>query len=65
MSELDLLLLVALAAIPLSAVLAPMAVGRWLAVAAYVVQLALLFMLTPGEPAGSTVSFQLLGNTDL
>jgi NADH-quinone oxidoreductase subunit M len=63
MSELDLLLLVALAAIPLSAVLAPMAVGRWLAVSAYVVQLALLFLLTPGEPAGSTVSFQLLGNT--
>jgi len=62
MNELDLLLLVAAAAIPLSGLLAPIAFGRWLLVAAYAVELGLLFMLTPGDATRSVLAFQLLGN---
>ncbi|MGB5568566.1 MAG: proton-conducting transporter membrane subunit [Sedimenticolaceae bacterium] len=60
--EFDLLLLVAAAAIPLSALLAPSVFGRWLLVAAYAAELGLLFMLTPGDATPSAVSFELLGN---
>jgi NADH-quinone oxidoreductase subunit M len=62
MNELDLLLLVAAAAIPLSALLAPFTPGRWLLVAAYAVELGLLVALTPGDAARSAVLFHLLGN---
>ena len=59
---LDTLLLVALAAIPLSALLAVSVAGRWLLVALYALQLGLLFAMTPGEAARSGLSFNLLGN---
>ena len=62
MNAFDLLMLVATAAIPMSALLAPIAFGRWLLVAAYAVELGLLFMLTPGDATRSAVAFQLLGN---
>lgn len=62
MNELDLLLLVAATAIPLSALLAPFTPGRWLLVAAYAVELGLLFALNPDDATRSTVSFNLLGN---
>jgi len=60
---LDILLLVALAGIPLSALLAPSVAGRWLLVALYALQFGLLMMLVPGEAARSALSFSLLGNT--
>jgi len=59
---LDLLLLCALVSVPLSAVLAPFSIGRWLLVAAYALQLGLLFALIPGEAALSQIAFDLLGN---
>jgi len=59
---LDTLLLVALAAVPLSALLAPGAGGRWLLVALYALQAGLLFTIDPGETARSELSFSLLGN---
>ncbi|MGB5465649.1 MAG: proton-conducting transporter membrane subunit [Sedimenticolaceae bacterium] len=62
MAELDLLFLLAAIAVPLSALLATWAAGRWLLVAAYAAQLVLLILLTPGESARSTVGFTLLGN---
>ena len=62
MTELDLLLLLAAIAVPLSALLATRAAGRWLLVAAYIAQLVLLIVLEPGEGARSTVGFTLLGN---
>ncbi len=62
MTELDLLLLLAAIAVPLSALLATRAAGRWLLVAAYVAQLVLLIVLTPGEGARSAMGFMLLGN---
>jgi len=62
MNELDLLLLIAAASIPLNALLAPAKLGRWLTVAGYAVQLGLLFALTPGDAIRSTLSFDLLGN---
>ena len=62
MTELDLLLLVAAIAVPLSALLATWAAGRWLLVAAYIAQLVLLIVLTPGEGGRSALGFTLLGH---
>jgi len=59
---LDMLLLVTIAAIPLSALLAPSTAGRWLLVALYALQLGLLFAIPLGEAAPSGLSFSLLGN---
>ena len=59
---LDMLLLAALAAIPLSALFATTRSGRWLLVAAYAVQFGLLITLQPATAAHSALSFQLLGN---
>lgn len=62
-ATLDQLLLCALVGVPLSLLLAPRALGRWLLVALYVVQFVLLMGITPGsEGARSAIEFTLLGN---
>ena len=61
--SLDALLLVALAGIPLSALLAGHRLGRWLLVLLYVAQLGLLATLAPGTTGHSSrLAFSLLGN---
>lgn len=59
---LDTLLLLAALGIPLGALLAPFAAGRWLLVAHYAIQFGLLISLSPGEAAHSALSLDLLGN---
>lgn len=62
MSHLDLLLLCALIAVPLSLLIAPYRLGRWLLVALYATQLTLLLMMETGAVTQSHLSLELLGN---
>ncbi len=59
---LDLLLLLAALGVPLAALLAYRAAGRWLLVAYMLVQCAVLLTLTPGEATPSALTFELLGH---
>lgn len=62
MTPLDWLLLTMLVSVPLSALLAPLAVGRWLLVASYVLQLGLLIAIDPVGGSTSSLTLDLLGN---
>ena len=62
MTMLDGLLLLMLASVPLSALLANGSLGRWLLVVSYIVQFALLLSIDPASGGGSHLAFTLLGN---
>lgn len=61
-ASLDTLLLLNVAGIALAALIAPVRAGRWLLVALYAAQIAVLFMIEPGGGARSAVAFNLLGH---
>ncbi|MCB1801846.1 MAG: NADH dehydrogenase subunit, partial [Gammaproteobacteria bacterium] len=62
MTTLDWLMVLMLASVPLSALVAQHVAGRWLLILSYALQLGLLASIIPSAGIGSSLAFNLLGN---